>query len=75
MANGLMLVRITAKATPAFVGEVRGIEGVVDAYPVFGRFDVVVFLGGRNFLAVKGVAAKVAKLKGIKTTETLMEGK
>lgn len=74
MVNGLMLVKIAAKATPAFVEEAKGIEGVVDAYPVFGRFDAAVFLEGRDFSAVKGVAAKVAKLKGIKSTETLMEG-
>jgi len=75
MANGLMLVRIAAKETPAFVEEAKRIEGVVDAYPVFGRFDVTVFLEGNDFSAVKGVAAKVAKLRGIKSTETLMEGK
>ncbi len=75
MANGLMLVKITAKETPTFVEGAKKIEGVVDVYPVFGRFDVAVFLEGRDFSAVKGVAAKVARLKGIKSTETLIEGK
>jgi len=74
MIKGLMLIKISSEATPAFVEEAKKISGVVDAYPVFGRFDVVVFLEGETFLKMKGVAAKVAKLKEIRSTETLTEG-
>jgi len=73
--HGLVLVRISAKETPTFLQEVRKIEGVVDAYAVFGRFDVVVLIEGKDFLGVKTVAASVNKLKGIRSTETLIEGK
>lgn len=73
--NGLMLVRISAKATPTFLQEVRAVKGVVDAYAVFGRFDVVVLIEGEDFQKVKAVAADITKLKGIKSTETLIEGR
>ncbi len=74
MVRGLMLIKIAAAPTPAFVEEAKKISGVIDAYPVFGRFDTVVFLEGKTFQELKGVAAKVAKLKGVKSTETLAEG-
>lgn len=74
MIKGLMLIKIAATATPTFIEEAKKISGVVDAYPVFGRFDAIVFLEGETFLKMKRVAAKVAKLKGIKSTETLPEG-
>ena len=73
--NGLMLIRIGAKETPAFLQEVGKLEGVVDAYAVFGRFDVAVLIEGKGFSGVKAVAANVTKLKGVKSTETLIEGK
>ncbi len=73
MTRGVMLIRVSSKMTPSFVHEVNKIEGVSDAYAVFGRFDTVVFIEGKNFPEMKNVAIKVTHIKGIRSTETFTE--
>ena len=74
MTRGVMLVRVSSMMTPRFIHEVKKIEGVSDAYTVFGRFDAVVFIEGTDFPEMKNVAIKVTHIKGIKSTETFTEG-
>jgi len=74
MINGLMLIKATATASPSIVKEARGMKGVTDAYMVFGRFDVVIFLEAEDFLKLKDLAKKILSLQGIKSTETLPQG-
>ena len=71
--HGLIIVKM-GKNPKKFLEEARKIKGVTDAYAVFGRFDVVVFIEGRDFPSLKDVAGKVNSLAGIKSTETLPEG-
>lgn len=74
MMRGAMLIKASSRAVVRLVREAKKIEGITDAYPVFGRFDVVVFVEGKDFPELKRVAAKVNSLEGIKSTETLAEG-
>ncbi len=74
MINGLMLIKATATTSPSIVKEAKGIKGVTDAYMVFGRFDVVIFLEAEDFLRLKDIAKKISSLQGIKSTETLPQG-
>lgn len=74
MVRGVMLIRAAADASTKIVQGARKLREVVEAYPVFGRFDAVVFIVGQNFHELKRAAAKVAALKGVKSTETLAEG-
>jgi hypothetical protein len=69
-----MLVRASSNLTPSIIHDIKRIEGVVDAYPVFGRFDAVVFIKGKDFPEMKNVAIKVTHTKGIRSTETFTEG-
>ena len=66
MTRGVMLIRVSSKMTPDFIHAVKKIEGVSDAYSVFGRFDAVVFIEGKNFPEMKNVA-----IKSLKNLETM----
>lgn len=73
MIHGLILARATAKAATTVPEEAKKIKGVTDAYPVFGRFDLTVFLEAKDFEELKSAALKVNAIAGIKSTETLVE--
>ena len=73
MTRGIMLVKISAKLTPNFIKEVQKKEGVIEVYPVFGRFDAVVFIEGKNFPEMKKVVLSIIQTKGIRSTETFTE--
>ena len=68
-----MLVKISSKLTAKFIKEVKNKEGVIDAYPVFGRFDAVVFIEGENFPEMKNAVLNIIQIKGIRSTETFTE--
>ncbi len=73
MTRGIMLVKVSSKLTASFIREVKNKDGVIDIYPVFGRFDAVVFIDGKNFLEMKKVVLKIIQTKGIRSTETFTE--
>ncbi len=73
MTRGIMLVKVSSKLTASFIREVKNKDGVIDVYPVFGRFDAVVFIDGKNFLEMKNIVLKIIQTKGIKSTETFTE--
>lgn len=73
MVRGLMLVKAGYAAALDVWRESSNTPGVLDTYPVFGRFDVAVFIEGRDLQELESVASKIAALKGVKSTETLVE--
>ncbi len=73
MTRGIMLVKISSKLTANFIKEVKNKEGVIDVYPVFGRFDAVVFIEGKNFPEMKNVVLNIIQTNGIRSTETFTE--
>ncbi len=73
MTRGVMLVKISSKLTANFIKEVKNKEGVIDVYPVFGRFDAVVFIEGKNFPEMKNVVLNIIQTNGIRSTETFTE--
>jgi len=68
------LIRAGGETVPRIVREAKRIQGVVDVYPVFGRFDVVALLEAKDLTSLKQVTWKVAALEDIRSTETLVEG-
>ena len=74
MRYGLILVRVGAASPQKTLEGIRGIEGVLDAYAVFGRFDIVAFIEADDYYKLKDVAGEVAGVEGIKSTETLVHG-
>ena len=73
MVMELVLIRAPGRLQWDIVDRAKKVRGVVDAYPVFGRFDIVVLIKGRDFKEIAGVAAKVASVEGVRSSETLPE--
>lgn len=69
---------ILVRAMPGMVAKVlegvRAVKGVVRAFPVYGRYDIVVFVEAPDYDSVKRISGEVNALKGVKSTETAVEG-
>ena len=72
--NGLVLVKAGVEAVDEAIREAKKNEGVVDAYAVFGRFDMVILLEAKDFPSLMRTVVNVSALKGVRSTETLIEG-
>ncbi len=57
----------------AFHDTARKTAGVVEAYPVLGRFDDAVFLEAKDYNALLELSGRIASIPGVKSTETLPE--
>jgi len=68
-----MLLKAPAGVQEKVLSESREIRGVVDAFSVFGRYDVVVLIEAESFDELKRIAKQVNAIKGIKSSETLPE--
>ena len=53
--------------------KLKTMEGVTDAYAIFGRFDIVVFFECKDQKALFRSVSHIAKLQGIMSTDTFME--
>jgi uncharacterized protein with GYD domain len=73
MLSGLILVKSSYGGALVIASEAKRMTGVKDAYPVFGRYDVVVFIEAQDYQALKEVAVKVGQIEGVRSTETLPE--
>jgi uncharacterized protein with GYD domain len=74
MRYGLVLVRVSATQPQKTLKLISGIGGVLNAYIVFGRFDIVVFIEAGDYYKLKDIAAEIAAVEGVKSTETLVHG-
>ena len=74
MRYGLVLVTIEVASPKKIVEKIRSVEGVLDVYDAFSRFDIIVFIEAEDYYKLKDVAAEVAEIEGIKRTETLVHG-
>lgn len=53
--------------------QLKALEFVTDAYAVFGRFDIVAYLEGKDVKELFGSVSEATKLEGIMNSETLIE--
>ncbi len=60
--------------TRPFHEAARKIAGVLEAYPVLGRFDDVVFLEAKDYNGLLEASRRIGLIPGVKSTETLPEG-
>ena len=58
-------MKTSVEAVDEAIRETRKIEGVVDAYAVFGRFDMVVLLEAKDFPTLMQTVVSVSALKGV----------
>lgn len=74
MVMELVLIRAPGRVQWDIVDRAKRLKGVVDAYPVFGRFDVAILVRGRDTKELESLAGKIGSIEGIRSTETLPEG-
>lgn len=77
--RGVVLVKQTKEGrglgyVEKFHDAARRIPGVVDSYPVLGRFDDVVWLETKDYESLLGAKRRLGAIPGVKSTETLTEG-
>jgi len=53
--------------------QLKALEFVTDAYAVFGRFDIVAYLEGKDVKELFSSVSQATKLEGIMSSETLIE--
>jgi len=71
--HGVVLLKAPAGVQQKVLSESRKIKGVMDAFSVFGRYDMVVVIEAENFDELRRTAKQVNAIKGVKSTETLPE--
>ena len=68
-----VLIRLEAGKARETLERVRGVEGVKEVFPVFGRFDAVAFIEGKDYEEVTSITDRINSLEGVRNTETLVE--
>ncbi|MEM2896883.1 MAG: Lrp/AsnC ligand binding domain-containing protein [Candidatus Bathyarchaeia archaeon] len=73
-----MYACILVRAMPGKVMDVlkavKGIKGVIKAFPVYGRYDIVAFIEAPDFKSVSKISEKINAIEGIRSTETAIQG-
>jgi len=69
-----ILIRAMPGKVVKVLGDVKGVKGVVKAFPVYGRYDIVAFVEAPDFNSVSKISGEINAIKGIKSTETAIEG-
>ncbi len=73
MVQACILIKAKTKSVFDVVKQLEQMEEVKEAFPVFGRFDVVAFIEVENRDRVVEMARKINSLEGVIRTETLLE--
>jgi len=68
-----ILIRVIPGNIVKVLEAVKVVKGVVRAFPVYGRYDIVAFVEAPNFTSVIKIAEKINAIKGMKSTETAIE--
>ena len=69
-----ILIRAIPGKVVKVLEDVKGVKGVVKAFPVYGRYDIVAFAEAPDYNSVSKVPSEINAIKGIKSTETAIEG-
>jgi DNA-binding Lrp family transcriptional regulator len=73
MVDACVLIRTERGKYADVVKKVKRIKAVKDAYPVLGRYDVVVHVSAKNSKELGKAVIKVSRMAGVVFTETLVE--
>jgi len=69
----ILIRAMPGKAAESFK-DVKKMKGIVKAFPVFGRYDIVAFVQASDFNSVLKISKQINAIKGIRSTETAIEG-
>jgi len=73
MTSACILIRVKPVFAQKILTKVKAVRGVVEAFRVFGRYDLVVFAEGRSSEEVARVSVEINGLEGVRATQTIME--
>ncbi len=69
-----VLVRALPGKVKMVLEDAKRVKNVVRAFPVYGRYDIAVFVEAPDFKSLVAASGKINSIKGIKRTETAIEG-
>jgi DNA-binding Lrp family transcriptional regulator len=73
MATAFVLLNVNLGTEEEVVARLREVEGVKEAYEIFGVYDIIARLEAENSEKVRGILQEgVRKLDNIRSTLTLM---
>ncbi|MFX0069366.1 MAG: Lrp/AsnC ligand binding domain-containing protein [Promethearchaeota archaeon] len=73
MARACILIQTSSGGVVEALKSIRDIGKVRKTFPVYGRYDIVVFIEEADLKELNDVILEINCLKGINKTETLIE--
>ncbi len=71
--NACILIKTTPLQTEDVLSKAQKLKGMRKAFIAYGRFDLVAFVEGTNYPAIRELTADLNSIKGVRSTETLVE--
>jgi DNA-binding Lrp family transcriptional regulator len=72
MTYGCILINVENGKVVQVLEKVKRIDGVIDAFECFGRFDVVALIEANDVSELALLTAEVNSIDGVDKTETLV---
>ncbi|MEM1557367.1 MAG: Lrp/AsnC ligand binding domain-containing protein [Thermoproteota archaeon] len=72
MTYGCVLINVDNGKVAQVLEKVKRIEGVLDAFECFGRFDIVVLIQTNDVSELAMLTAEINSIDGVNKTETLV---
>ncbi|MEM2929603.1 MAG: Lrp/AsnC ligand binding domain-containing protein [Thermoproteota archaeon] len=72
MTYGCVLVNVDDGKVFQVLEKIRKIEGVIDVFECFGRFDIVVILQANDVSELALLTSEINSIEGVEKTETLV---
>jgi DNA-binding Lrp family transcriptional regulator len=71
--NACILVKTKPASSDDVLAQLKRLRGVRKAYVAYGRYDIVVFVEGSDYPALRELTANINSIDGVRSTETLAE--
>lgn len=72
MTYSCVLINVDNGKLTQVLEKIRKIEGVIDSFECFGRFDIVVLLQANDIAELALLTAEINSIDGVEKTETLV---
>jgi DNA-binding Lrp family transcriptional regulator len=72
MTYGCVLINVDNGKVTQVLEKIKRIEGVIDAFECFGRFDIVVLIQTNEVSELAMITAEINSIEGVGKTETLV---
>jgi DNA-binding Lrp family transcriptional regulator len=72
MTEAYFMVSTKTNKTDKILEEIKKIDGVEEAYPIYGQYDIITKFNGINLKQLRNEILKVRKMPNISKTLTLL---